>query len=287
MSYKKLIFVSGKGGVGKSTISLILARMLHQQGKRVLLVEMGERSSAEHLAELKGVSGYLPQATPLGFQWVRLTGLDCLTDYVGSYVKVEKIAKSFFDNPLIKTLINLAPGLEDLAILGKLTSGIRHHGPAYNFDHIIIDAHSTGSFTSMLRAPRALANMVSMGPLHSQSENIDKVLFDGEHAQYFFVSLLEDLPLEELLESVDEFRRDFKVKPTVVLNKVLPELTRVQEGTPWAAFILNLKHKQQARVGPLTSQFPEAKAQGFIAEPLAQYLQNKKGDDLRTLFKNS
>lgn len=207
--------------MGKTTIALLMAKHLVSQGKRVLFVELTSQSSAQAFLQEKTGPSSRPSLVSHGFDWCLLQGGDCLVEYVSSLIKVEKIAKSFFESPLIGSLLNVAPGLNDLAVLGKLTSHIRQHGPGFDYDHVVIDSHSTGSFSSLLAAPQILGASVSSGPMRSQSESIDKVLKDKNWVQYFFVSVFEELPVDELEETLALFSPQYKGQLSVIMNKAM------------------------------------------------------------------
>lgn len=245
MDYKKLIFVSGKGGTGKTTVALSVARSLALRGAKVLFCELTSRSSAIALLDSSKTLSYKPSDSGLGFDWCYLQGVDCLVDYVGSFTKVEKIAQTFFETPAIKSLLNVAPGLNDLAILGKLTSSFRKHGPGFEYDHVVVDAHSTGHFSALLAAPRLLGRSVSAGPLHTQSLAIDTVLKDKRLTQYLLVSLFEDLPVDELLETIPMFK-DYPA-PQIVMNKSFSLKKVREEVDPWSEFLANKMKQEQTQ----------------------------------------
>ena len=148
---KKLLFITGKGGVGKTTVSLMLARSLVLLGKKVLFLEIGQQSSGFHLAGLDNTPIFEPKSNRLGFDASLVCGEDCLEEYANHILKVERLAVLFLKNKFMQALLPLAPGLDDLAILGKLTSEIRQHGPPWSYDHIVVDCPSTGAFLSMLQ----------------------------------------------------------------------------------------------------------------------------------------
>lgn len=231
MEFKELIFVSGKGGTGKTTFAMHLASRLSTQNKRVLLVELAETSSVASLANLDLAPGYQPVATRLGYDLCCLTGLGCLVEYVGAMTGTGKLAGKVFEASIIRTLVNVAPGLNDLSVLGKLTSQIRKHGPGFDYDHVIVDAHSTGSFDSLLKAPELLAKSVKAGPLKRQSEAIIEVLRDSKSTQYFLMGLFEELALDELLESLASLKQQLGKQVSVVMNKKLPAVT-IEANTP-------------------------------------------------------
>ncbi len=283
MDFKKLIFISGKGGTGKTTLALIVARHLALQSKKVLFVELSPRSSAQSLLNLEQGPNYQPSKTPFGFDWSLMQGKDCLVEYISSFTGVEKITQKVFDSSVIKTLVNVAPGLNDLAVLGKLTSGMREHGPSFDYDHIVVDAHSTGSFQSLINAPKLLGRSVSTGPLKSQSEKIDEVLKDANLVQYFFMGLFESLPMDELEDTLAEFGESFKEGITVLMNKRLPIDESHSENSLWKNFIesqLREQKKQRERVKDL---WDSVVSQDLITIALSDYLKKQQGEWLRPL----
>lgn len=249
-------------------------------GKKTLLVELGEKSSITHLAGIGLEGNYEPQKTGLGFDWSLLRGVDCLTDYVGSIVKVEKLAKMFFNNPFMKTLLDVAPGLDDLAIMGKLTSDIRHHGPGFHYDHVVIDGHSTGSFLSMLQAPQLLAQMVSSGPLHTQSLQIAKTLKDPTLVETLFVTLLEDLPVDELLESTKDYESLFGKNYSVIMNKSIPSIQTNDTDGAWSKFINEKMQIQKRLEDRVKANYQYVCYQKLITEDVARFLKNSKPGEL-------
>lgn len=284
MDFKRLIFVSGKGGTGKTTIALLMARHLAQMGKSVLFVELANRSSARHLAAISSEPEYKPTPTPFGFDWSILQGVDCLVDYVGSFT-VEKLAQTFFNNPLMKTLLNVAPGLSDLSILGKLTSSMRGHGPGFNYDHVVVDAHSTGSFFSLLSAPQILGESVSTGPLRTQSLQIDRHLKDASQVQYFFVNLFEELPMDELEETIAEFRRIYPEQIHIVMNKKL-QLQSVQIADDvWQTYMQSRLDEQKKLTEKVLNLGMPTYCQSFFTEDFAKVLTSNQGDFLRDPLK--
>lgn len=245
MEYKKLIFVSGKGGTGKTTLSLLLAGHLARQGRKVLYVELSERSSAQHLLPTQRHPQYQPTPTGFGFDCSRLLGMDCLIEYISSFTLIEQVAQKLFQSVFLSSLVNVAPGLNDLAILGKLTSDLRQHGPGFNYDHIIVDSHSTGSFFSMLKAPATLSKSVNRGPLKKQSESIENALKNQNLSQYFIVGLFEDLPVDEVEETIDELKKHHEQQLHIVMNKYIPIDNFKIKNNNWLNFMGNKISKQK------------------------------------------
>lgn len=284
MEFKELIFVSGKGGVGKSTLSTMIARELASQGQKVLLVEMAARSAVGALLGSQKTPGYRPTPSGFGFDWALISGTECLAEYVGAMTKLEALTQKLFESSLLKTLTGVAPGLSDLAMLGKLTSRLRQHGPGYDYDHVVVDSPSTGSFYSFLKAPEVLGKTMSRGPLHTQCMGIDQVLKNPQHCQYFFVSLCEEIPVDELEDTLSQFSEDLPAEAIqVVLNKVLgsKELQAIEDcQNPFIKNKLEQEQKQIKRVAELwtlTSLFE------LMTEPFPVFAEQYSGGGIRQL----
>ncbi|MFN3454374.1 MAG: ArsA-related P-loop ATPase [Pseudobdellovibrio sp.] len=215
---QKIHFVTGKGGVGKSFFAASLANFLTQKEKPVLLAEINEKSFYQDYFHIEKNIGF----KPISFNNMDLslwTGEDCLREYAQYLLKIESLSKLFFDNPVSKALVDVAPGLKELAILGKATSLPRKHGPPLSYKHMVFDSPSTGHFLSMFRAPHALAETIKFGPMGEQSRSIDKWLHDSKYCHIHIVSLPEELPATETVELFRAIKKEFGLESKVYLNK--------------------------------------------------------------------
>lgn len=217
---KKIIFVSGKGGVGKSTLAATLALDLSLRGRKTLLIELGSSSFFESFLGVPGI-----QHAPTQMRkdlWVSRWDTDsCLREYVVHYIKAEKMYQLFFENRVMKSLIDVAPPLKELAILGKITSSILKVGPSMDFEHLVVDGFSTGHFLALLRAPRGVGQAVRKGPMGEQSRRINEVVANPAHTAYCISTLMDELPVSESLILGAALRNEFNAEPLVFCNKVL------------------------------------------------------------------
>src|SRR6185437_1985600 len=164
-------------------------------GRKTLLVEFGERSYFRFL--FHNETGLQPIALHSHLNLARWDGESCLRDYLHHLLRVEAVVNLFFDNKIMKALIQAAPGLKELAILGKVTSAPRRVGPALPYDDLVIDAFSTGHFRSLWRAPMGLAEAIPFGPMGEQSRSIVSVLKNPEQSRYYVAMIPEELPVTE------------------------------------------------------------------------------------------
>jgi hypothetical protein len=220
MREQKIIFVTGKGGVGKSSVALAMAQRLASQ-KRVLLVELGLRS---FFADFLNIPvGYQPYSYRKNLDIALWSGADCLREYAMHLLKIESLYKLFFENRISRALLDVAPALSELAILGKITSGIRRIGPPLEYDIIVVDSYATGHMMALLKAPRGMAEAVRFGPMAEQTASMLATIRNPSLCQYNIVTLPEELPAVEADELHRELLAEIGVKATILCNKVWPQ----------------------------------------------------------------
>lgn len=228
LASKRIVFVTGKGGVGKSTVSAALALRISKMGKRCLLAEIGDLSFYQNFFGLEQVS-LKPTAIAENLDVVLWDADSCLREYVLHYLKVERLYNLFFENRVTKALINAAPALRELSLLGKITSGIRGIGAPVPYDCIVIDAYATGHSLALLRAPRGISDVIKIGPMGDQSRDIMKVLSNEDTTAYVIVTLAEELPTIESIELEESLLKEVGIHAHVICNRVLTPPLTLQE----------------------------------------------------------
>lgn len=224
--------VTGKGGVGKSATAAALAWRLAESGKKTLLVELGDESFYKDYLDLPNVE-YEPRRYEAGFDVSLWSGPSSLREYAIYLLKLERLYRLFFENPVTRTLINVAPALSELAILGKITSGPpRNVGPKMPYNCLVVDCYSSGHFLALLRAPAGMSEAVRFGPMHEQSLSILKVLRDPKITNYHIVCLPEELPVQETIELDRDLHALMKVRPRIWLNKWVDYPNGLQSSGP-------------------------------------------------------
>lgn len=253
----KIHFVSGKGGVGKSLFSLGLARSLALQNKRVLLVELGDESFYSYLLDQPTIQYQPTPFEPLNLDIARWDGASALSEYVLHLIKVESIHRLFFENPITKSLVDAAPGLKELAILGKITSGPpRNVGPKLDYDCIVVDAFSSGHFFALLRAPMGMAETFRFGPMAEQSRGIINSINNPDITTLHIITIPEELPFQETCEMIHELPSVTPIKPIIWLNKwvTYPNLAKYLELNQLNLKFQSLDKSQENYFQQLTQQ---------------------------------
>ncbi len=239
----KLLFVTGKGGVGKSTLAAALALKNAKSGNKTLLVELGDQSYFENWLSIPIGHDPTSHIHPNLF-FSRWEASACLKEYLTHYLKVETLVNLFFQNKVMKTLLQAAPALKEISLLGKITSGIRKIGPPLVYDCVVIDCFSTGHFKALIQAPKGLSEAVKFGPMGEQCRSILNVIKDKTICSYHLVCLPEELPVIETKELEQFLKSELGVEPLQILNRMWPIPPVLIEGTPYFEF---LKARQQSQ----------------------------------------
>jgi len=216
---KEIHFVTGKGGVGKSTFALILAHEFSRKGHKTLLTEIGDRSFYSYFLGLP--VHYNPQLLAENLEIAHWSASECLRSYALSLLKVEALYRLFFQNPVSRSLIQVAPSLSELAVMGQITSAPRQHGPYADHEILVVDSYATGHFLNLLRAPSAMGETIQFGPMGEQSREMDEILRDTSLCHLHIVTTAEELPITETDELQAQLKAEFGWVPNVVLNRYL------------------------------------------------------------------
>ncbi|MBC7460875.1 MAG: ArsA family ATPase [Thermoleophilia bacterium] len=218
----RTIFVTGKGGVGKSTVTAALALAWRDAGARTLIVEIeGHASAAATISNRK--IGYEP--VPLGehLAAMRISLLDALKEYARLRIKLKLVADRLVSNPIIDQFAQAAPGFRDLLILGKLWSlatEVDERGLP-RWDAIVVDSPATGHGLGLLNMAGVIARMFPVGPIASEAKRVDAFTRDPARVGVVLVALPEELPVTETLELREQLEEQGIDVAATVLNGLL------------------------------------------------------------------
>ena len=252
---KRVLFMTGKGGVGKTTISAAVAFAARDRGLKVCLIEVGQSPNLPYIFN-KDIPVY--QETPVedGITVFSLDPNMALKEYVVKMAKVKKVADWLLNNQVMQYLTQAAPGWRELITVGKIwhvetqTIGYKKR-PKY--DLIVVDAPATGHGISFLRVPAVILEVLKFGPLRQQTFEVQKMLLDPERTMLNIVTLPEEMPVNEAVYMHNVAKETLQI-PTgfTFVNSMFPPLFDENEAKNYAKF-----KKDKAGVSKLKSMFPD------------------------------
>lgn len=217
---KRLVVVSGKGGVGKSAVASGLALMGQRHGLRILAVEMeagGGLSAHFGTGEL----AFEPREVRPGLHAMQMVRSDALLEYLSLQLRLPGMGRFGAVARAFDALATAAPAVREIVTIGKILWEVRED----RWDLVVFDAPPTGQIGSYLRAPESILELVKTGRIRGQAEWMADALRDPGLTQLLLVTLPEELPTTETLEVIDWVRHTGVVaEPVVVANRVLEEV---------------------------------------------------------------
>jgi anion-transporting ArsA/GET3 family ATPase len=203
---QRVFLVTGKGGVGKTTVAVGLARASVMTGRPATLIEFGDgESGARVLGASSGVSHRVAQS-----QAAVQAAAD---ELLGSAI----LARAVTSNFAVKRVLRSAPALRELALL-EFVRRIAEENPRHT---IVVDMPASGHGLAWLRVPERLAALLVTGPLHNMAQRVQREIVSSRQTAVVLVTLPEKLVLEETVELAQGLKRELGLSPArIVINRV-------------------------------------------------------------------
>jgi anion-transporting ArsA/GET3 family ATPase len=196
---KRLVFVTGKGGVGKSTVAAAMALRTARAGKRTILCEVSAQEHVSHVFHRAEI-GYHEVELDDNLWAISIDPDESMREYVLLQLKVRAMRDLLFRSRIFTYLAAATPGLKELVTIGKiweLALPERKVSKARNYDIVIVDAPATGHGVGFLQTPRTFANVARVGPLRQQAETLDEFIRNRRRTGVAVVALPEEMPVNE------------------------------------------------------------------------------------------
>lgn len=223
---KRALLISGKGGVGRTTVTAALAMAAARSGKRVLIAEIGEPD--EDLAALGRLFGRqtLPaDPVPLArnVDGVMLWSRKGHERFLRMVLPVAPLVRAALRSKALRRLLDAAPSLNELGIFYHMLTLVREErsdgSPAY--DLMIVDLPATGHALGMATLPDRILQLIPSGPIARTVREGKDVFFDPEQSAMVVVTLPETLPVTECLELIEGVQETDLPVAGVIVNKVV------------------------------------------------------------------
>jgi anion-transporting ArsA/GET3 family ATPase len=230
---RDLIYVTGKGGVGRSTISGALGLATAERGHRTILCEVAEQDRLSRAFGKRDRIGDEETELADGLWGISIDPWAALRDWLAAQLGSRMLGRVLFDNNAFRYFAAAAPGAREMATIVKVWELTRAR-----YDTVIVDAPASGHGLGMLRTPRTFAHLARVGPIRRQSDRVQELLEDAKATAYVAVAQAEEMPVNETLE----------------LERALPDVV----GQGLSAVVVNGVHPRR---------FSKAEAQAMSGAP--------------------
>ena len=216
-SASRVVIVAGKGGVGKTTVTAAFATAAARTGASVLIVEVEGKSGLATCFDRPPLTYEETEVRP-GVAARTLTPDEALLEYLETH-GLRRISKRLVNTGALDVIATAVPGMKDILVLGKVKA-LDKEG---RFDLIVVDAPAAGHAITFLTSPRGLLDAVKVGPINAQAAEVIEMLSDPERCQVMLVTIPEETPVNELVDTAFalEDRVGIKLCP-VVINGYAP-----------------------------------------------------------------
>jgi anion-transporting ArsA/GET3 family ATPase len=272
---KRLVFVTGKGGVGKSTVSIALGMKAAAAGKRTIVCEVSSQENASRVFK-QGEVGFNEVAVAENLWAISVDPDESLREYLLLQLKVRAMRDLLVRSRIFTYLAAATPGLKELVTIGKiweLAQPDRKVKKGRQYDLVIVDAPATGHGVAFLQTPRTFASIAKVGPMHSQAAELDRYICDHETTGVALVSLPEEMPVNESAHLERKLADEVGVAvDRAYMNAMYPERFSEAEAA------------KLSRVLELTEGHPRAAVRAALSEHRREHSQREQLERLRGLL---
>lgn len=220
---RRVLFVTGKGGVGKSTVSAALALLAAERGKRTLLIDVEAKGDAARFLDAYPPR-YRSKKARDNLWHLAMQPEEILDEYLRQTIRLPRFYRAGPVTKVFDFIATAAPGVKEVLIAGKV--GFEERGRENGrprWDLVVVDAAPAGQVVKHLRGPRTLQELVQVGLIRNQTEWVRRTLEDPAKTGIVVASLLEELPVAETAELLEEAAAEIETPVLgVVANRVVP-----------------------------------------------------------------
>lgn len=214
------MFVTGKGGVGKTTVTAALALLGSQRGARVLACEVDAKGNLADFFETPR-TGFKPRLIQPNLYAMSMDTEASLAEYLHLQLRLPAVARIGPLARIFEFVSTAAPGVREILTVGKLAYEVRER----RYDLVVADSSASGHIVGQLTAPRSIDELMRVGPVHEQTGWMNDILVDTATTGLVIVTTPEEMPVNETIDLVGRIRQETDVDvAAIVVNRVLPEL---------------------------------------------------------------
>ncbi len=237
---RRLLIVTGKGGVGKTTTAAALAQLAADRGKRTLVCELDAKGNLSSFLEC-GQTKFEPRAVGPNLFAMSMDSEESLKEYLSIQLRLPLLVRIGPLNRIFEYVATAAPGVREVLTIGKMAWEVRER----HWDLIVVDAVASGHIVGLLAAPQSINELVSVGLIRQQTDWMVELLGDPAVTGLVITATPEEMPVNETVELSRRLKDETNVDlAAVVVNRVLPELFGRREEELFD--VLNTDDRRQA-----------------------------------------
>jgi anion-transporting ArsA/GET3 family ATPase len=220
---KRLVFVTGKGGVGKSTVATALGLVAARRGLRTIVAELASQERVQGLFFADNGEQFRELELAPGLFTISIDPQQAMEEYL--LVKAGTLGQVLGSSRLFQAFAMATPGMRELLSIGKVWELAQLHRRtrgAAPYDLVIVDAPATGHGVGLLRTPRTFAEIARVGPIAHQGRTIADTIADPEFTGVVAVATPEEMPINETVTLAEELTRDGLSLDLVIVNALYP-----------------------------------------------------------------
>jgi anion-transporting ArsA/GET3 family ATPase len=266
----RLVVFCGKGGVGKTTLSLAAGLKHAINGRKVLVVSSHPLSELALAVSLEGLSARFPSAAANLFV-VYIDPRNLIADVVHKHFPVPMMAQRILNSSIFKNLIEIAPGLKEFFFLERLQELAERRNDnsseaVPDYDYLIWDAPASGHFLGTLRSAKNFEVYLT-GPLATAGAQLHRFFSNRGNIQLFPVTPLEEMAITETLETVESMDKDFQISCSALLincaspmcsatESDIAQVERARASSPAMSFAVDRGLLERERRAELSAALP-------------------------------
>jgi len=223
---RKVLAITGKGGVGKSLCAAAIGQYAANKGRKVCIIE---NTVDGQIAPIFGATAGIHQNTPLtdNLDNINLDSTKNFRDFVIKHLGYEKLFDKVFNNNIVKSLIDMLPGVAELTLLGRIYYTAELSESKY--DNVILDGYSSGHFLNLLTTPEAIMNSGLIGPIQKETQNLINFFQNPTNCGLITVTTPEPLVLSECIDFIPQFKNaNFCDLSAIFVNRFIPNSAIVE-----------------------------------------------------------
>jgi anion-transporting ArsA/GET3 family ATPase len=300
--YTPLVFVLGKGGVGKTSASCALAKQAALLGKRSLIVQwslsdsvasfLNHQNSAMNFLEsvastlLHDSQKYIKETqVESGIFTVNFSFQETVREYFVDHLGQKLLYSLVIENKHVQKLLQASPGVQELFFLGRLfwLIELAEKERGWKYDHVFVDTPSTGHGVSLFGAARSIAKFGMAGPLGEECRRVQELLDNPKRTSYVVVTLPEELPLQETRELISKIEAEVKYAPAQIFlnkhvsvqfcNQFVSLGKKVEEFSERSQNVFKVLEESFALANVLSESFQKERSENIVLVPDAAILQ--------------